>query len=79
LNSAPAVYLAFWIIRIGYAGIYRANFGAFGRIEEADALGALGRVYLVGGFAFADSLIGAFRFAGSTANTLVCNLVSHLD
>jgi hypothetical protein len=63
---------------IRFRGVYRANFSAFWRVIEAFAFYALGGIDDVGRLTLVDCLYGAFRFAGSATNALICDFVSHV-
>jgi hypothetical protein len=65
------------VVRVGHAGIDRADFGAFRRVVISYALDALIEVDYIRCFSLADGLYRALRLTGSTADALVCNLISH--
>jgi hypothetical protein len=64
--------------RIRFRGVYRANFSALGFIVKTHALYAFLGVYHVGRLALVDRAYRTFRFAGSAANALICDFVSHV-
>jgi hypothetical protein len=66
------------VVGIGLGGINRANFYALRRIIMSHAFYALCWVDDIDVIPLADSLHGAFWFAGSAANTFFRNLVRHV-
>jgi hypothetical protein len=57
--------------------VYRADLSTLRGIMSANALGAFIRINDIYGIALADCLIWALRFAGSTTNAILTNLVCH--
>ncbi len=66
------------VIGIGYGSFSRADCVALRFIEESNTLGAFRGVDHVFFIAFADGVIGAFRFASATGYTFVSNFIGHL-
>jgi hypothetical protein len=64
---------------VGYAGIYRADLFAFGRIVGSHTLSASIRVDYVDFLAFGNRLVGAFGLAGAATDALIGNLIGHFS
>jgi hypothetical protein len=68
---------AFLVIRVRYAGVYRADLSTPWRLKVTDTFGTAFGIYDVDGFSLRDGVIHTFSFAGSATYTVISDFVSH--
>jgi len=65
------------MVRVGFGSVYRADFRALGRFVISHALHALFGVDDIDCLTLADGLHGTLGLAGSAADALIRNFISH--